>query len=91
MAFSRVRSIENVKVLSSNNSVQGLLTTNLTHVYTDKVVYRDVLLGEKKFSLFFHLNINLLMFFFYDTEEEINTNENNEEEIEQENFNYQED
>ena len=43
VAFSRVRSINNVKLLLLDTSNQGHMMPNTTNQYTNNIVYKEVL------------------------------------------------
>jgi len=46
VAFSRVRSMNDVRVLVLNSFNQGYLTSNRDQVFTSNVVYQEVLIGQ---------------------------------------------
>ena len=48
VAFSRVRSMNDVRVLVLNTFNQGYLTSNRNQVFTSNVVYQEVLIGQNK-------------------------------------------
>lgn len=59
VAFSRVRTMENIKVLVFNKVNQGILPDDEErHRYTHNIVYRELLTGETRNQNVIHLNLN---------------------------------
>ena len=59
VAFSRVRAMDNIKVLVYNKVNQGILPNDEErHRYTHNIVYRELLTGEAENQHVIHLNLN---------------------------------